>query len=211
MWPPEAIAFLTDLEANNDGDWFRANRHRYDEYLLAPAQKLAGKLADLGEVHFYRPWTNTRFRPGPPLKEHLAMSVGAGPAGYYLQLSLDGLLIGCGLHHPARDQLDRFRAAIDNPRQGAAFERAIEQANQGGLQTGEPALKRAPKGYSPDHPRIERLRMKDLTIFARHELGRWLHTATCDKRVRRQFDAATPFVRWINERVGPSTDPMPRG
>ena len=30
MWPPEAIDFLRDLEANNDRDWFKANRERYD-------------------------------------------------------------------------------------------------------------------------------------------------------------------------------------
>jgi uncharacterized protein (TIGR02453 family) len=207
VWPPEALEFLEELEANNDRDWFRANRHRYEEHLVAPARKLGGKLTDLGEVHFFRPWNNTRFRPGPPLKEHLAMTVGAGPAVYYLQLSLDGLLVGGGLHHPARDQLDHFRAAIDDPRKGAAFERAIEQAKASGLDPIEPELKRAPKGYSPDHPRIEWLRMKHLTVFDRHELGRWLHTATCDKRVRDQFHAATPFVQWINNRVGPSTEP----
>jgi hypothetical protein len=49
--------------------------------------------------------------------------------------------------------------------------------------------------------------MKQLTLFDHHQLGRWLHTATCDKRLRSQFEAAKPFVTWINERVGPSTEP----
>ncbi len=207
MWPPEAIAFLTDLEANNDRDWFRANRDRYDGYLLEPTRRLANRLNAFGEPHFFRPWTNTRFRPGPPLKEHIAMTVGAGPAVYYLQLSLDGLLVGAGLHHPARDQLDRFRAAVDDGRKGAALERAIDRASAAGLDVIEPELKRAPKGYTPDHPRIERLRMKQLTLFHRHQLGRWLHTAKCDERVRSQFEAAQPFVTWINGRVGPTTEP----
>jgi uncharacterized protein (TIGR02453 family) len=207
MWPTEAIDFLTDLEANNDRDWFRANRDRYDAFLLEPARRLGGGLKGFGEPHFFRPWTNTRFRPGPPLKEHIAMTVGAGPAVYYVQLSLDGLLVGAGLHHPARDQLDRFRATVDDRRKGAALERAIDSANAAGLDVIEPELKRAPKGYTPDHPRIERLRMKQLTLFQRHKLGRWLHTAKCDERVRSQFAAAKPFVTWINERVGPSTEP----
>jgi uncharacterized protein (TIGR02453 family) len=210
MWPPEALVFLNELEANNDRDWFHANRARYNTQLLEPAQQLADKLSELGQPHFFRPWNNTRFRPGPPLKEHFAMTVGSGPAVYYAQLSLDGLLVGAGLHHPARDQLERFRAAVDDRRIGAALERAIARAAEGGLVPIEPELKRAPKGYSPDHPRIERLRMKQLTIFHRHELGRWLHTATCDKRVREQFDAATPFVEWINQRIGPSTEPTTR-
>jgi uncharacterized protein (TIGR02453 family) len=207
MWPPEAIDFLTDLEANNDRDWFRANRDRYDAYLLEPTRRLGDRLKGFGEPRFFRPWTNTRFRPGPPLKEHIAMTVGAGPAVYYVQLSLDGLLVGAGLHHPARDQLDRFRAAVDDGRKGAALERAIDRASAAGLDVIEPELKRAPKGYSPDHPRIERLRMKRLTLFHRHKLGRWLHAAKCDERISSQFEAAKPFVTWINERVGPSTEP----
>src|ERR671929_18146 len=41
MWPPEALQFLRDLEANNDRDWFRANRARYDAHLVEPARDLA--------------------------------------------------------------------------------------------------------------------------------------------------------------------------
>ena len=34
MWPPEALAFLRELEDNNDSAWFRGNRARYNEFLL---------------------------------------------------------------------------------------------------------------------------------------------------------------------------------
>jgi uncharacterized protein (TIGR02453 family) len=210
MWPPAALEFLRELEANNDRDWFKANRHRYDADLLAPARTLAEHLSEFGEPRCFRPYNNTRFRPGPPLKEQLAVSIGSGPAVFYFQLSLDGLLTGAGIHHPASDQLERFRAAIDNPRLAATFERAIEQAEQGGLTLVEPELKRAPKGYAPDHPRIERLRLKRMTLFHRHPLERWLHTPTCDKRVRSELDAARPFVTWLSKHVGASTQPQPR-
>ena len=55
MWPPEALEFLRDLEDNNDTDWFRANRSRYDKFLMAPAREVAEKLSDLGRPHFFRP------------------------------------------------------------------------------------------------------------------------------------------------------------
>ena len=45
MWPPEALEFLRDLEANNDRDWFKANRARYDAHLLEPARALAEQAA----------------------------------------------------------------------------------------------------------------------------------------------------------------------
>ena len=122
MWPPEALEFLRDLEANNDADWFRAQRRRYDAYLLAPARELAEKFDDLGRPHFFRPYNNLRFRPGPPLKEHLGVAIGYGAAGgFYFELSLDGLLVAAGLHRPATDQLERFRAAVDDERRARGF------------------------------------------------------------------------------------------
>src|SRR2546426_4387354 len=58
MWPPGALDFLRDLEDNNDRDWFKANRGRYDAHLLEPGRELAGRLTDLGEAHFFRPYND---------------------------------------------------------------------------------------------------------------------------------------------------------
>ncbi len=211
MWPPEALDFLRELEDNNDREWFRANRDRYDSQLLAPARALAAKLAALGEAHYFRPYRDTRFHPGPPIKEHLGVAIGYGAAGgFYFELSLDGLLVAAGLHQPAPDQLERFRAAIVQDRRADEFERAMTAAQTAGLEPNPPELKRAPKGYSPDHPRIHRLRMKQLTVSRRHELRPWLHAAKCDKQVIAQLTAARPLVIWLAETVGPSTRPRGR-
>ena len=210
MWPPAALDFLRELEDNNDRDWFRANRARYDELLLAPTRELASKLERLGPPRVFRPYNNTRFRPGPPLKEHIAASLGAGPALYYFQLSLDGLVIGAGLWHPETDQLERFRTAIDVGRKATVFERAVAAASSAGLLLAEPELKRAPKGYSPDHPRIERLRLKRIAVRHHHPLRRWLHTSAGDQRIQAQLESASAFVKWLNENVGPSMRPRRR-
>jgi uncharacterized protein (DUF2461 family) len=68
MWPPAALDFLRELEANNDRDWFKANRGRYDEDLVAPARELAARLSHLGEAHLFRPYNDTRFHMRPPIK-----------------------------------------------------------------------------------------------------------------------------------------------
>jgi uncharacterized protein (TIGR02453 family) len=192
--------------STRDRDWFRANRKRYDEHLRNPAQELAGKLSRLGQPRLFRPYRDTRFRPGPPLKEQVSVALGHEAAGgFYVSLSLDGLFVGAGLHNPASDQLERFRAAIDDPRRATGFERVLAKAQAAGLEPAPPALKRAPKGYSPDHPRIGRLRMRELTVFHHHELEPWLHTPECDERVTAQLTAARPLVTWLAEWVGPST------
>ncbi|CAN5254117.1 DUF2461 domain-containing protein [soil metagenome] len=205
MWSPAALEFLRDLEDNNDRGWFKANRSRYDDHLVAPGRALAASVGHLGTAKFFRPYNDARFHNRPPIKEQLGIAIGYGGAGgYYVELSLDGLLLGAGLHHPATDQLERFRAAIDDGRRAAAFERAVAQAGEEGMTLVEPQLKRAPRGYGVDHTRVERLRLKNLTVFARHPLEPWLHDDRCRERIREQLDATHEFVTWLGKHVGPS-------
>src|SRR3954452_11215310 len=101
-FPAGALEFLRELEDNNERDWFKANRARYDEPLVAPARTLGEELeaAGCGRAHLFRPWNDTRFHPGPPIKEHLGLAVGyEGAGGFYVELSLDGLLVAAGLHN----------------------------------------------------------------------------------------------------------------
>jgi uncharacterized protein (TIGR02453 family) len=206
-FPPGALEFLRELEDNNDRDWFKANRGRYDELLVAPASALGEDLsaAGFGRAHLFRPWNDTRFRPGPPVKEHVGLAVGyEGAGGFYVELSLDGLLVAAGLHNPAPDQVERMRRLVADGRTAAPLSKAIAGAAAAGLALGEPDLVRAPRGYPADHPRIELLRHRALVVSQRHPLAGWLHRPSAGPRIRRQLDAAAPFVRWLRERVGPT-------
>jgi uncharacterized protein (DUF2461 family) len=101
---------------------------------VAPVRALAEDLADLGRAHLFRPWNDTRFHARPPIKEHVGLAVGYESAGgYYVELSLDGLLVAAGLYRPASDQLDRIRRAIDAGRTAAPLTRAIGRAQKAGL------------------------------------------------------------------------------
>ncbi len=204
-FPPEALEFLRELEDNNDRDWFKANRARYDEYLVLPATALGEDLAELGRPRLFRPWNDTRFRPGPPIKEHVGLAIGhEGAGGFYVEISLDGLLLAAGLHNPTPDQVDRLRRAVDDGRTAGVLARSIGRARDAGLELNEPDLVRAPRGYPPDHPRLDLLRRRRLTVARRHELGSWLHKPRAGERVRGELDAAAPLVRWLREHVGVS-------
>jgi uncharacterized protein (TIGR02453 family) len=205
-FPPEAIEFLQELEANNDRDWFKANRARYDEHVVAPAKALGEDLADLGSPKLFRPWNDTRFHAAPPIKEHVGLAVGyEGAGGFYVELSLDGLLIAAGLHNPAPDQVDRIRRAVDAGGTAGALTRAIATAEKAGLELNEPDLTRGPRGYPADHPRLELLKRRRLIVAHRHELGDWLHRPAAGKRIRKNLDGAAPLVRWLRTHVGPTT------
>jgi uncharacterized protein (TIGR02453 family) len=204
-FPSEAIEFLRELEANNDRDWFKANRARYDEQLVAPATALGEDLSDLGRPHLFRPWNDTRFHAAPPIKEHVGLAVGyEGAGGFYVELSLDGVLVAAGLHNPASDQVERLRRGIDSGRSAATLTRAIASAEAGGLELNEPDLVRGPRGYPPDHPRMELLRRRRVVVTRRHEIGAWIHRPAAGKRIRAELDAAQPLVRWLRKHVGAS-------
>ena len=204
MWPATALEFLRELEANNERDWFKANRQRYDDDLVAPARELSERLRHLGTPHLFRPYNDTRFHMRPPIKEQLGLAIGYGGAGgYYVELSLDGLLVAAGLHRPASDQLERFRAAIDDGRRAAAFERAVASAARAGLELAPAELKRAPRGYPQDHQRIDRLRLKQITVSRRHALEPWLHEPRCYDVIASELDSARPLVSWLAKHVGP--------
>lgn len=204
-FPPEAVEFLRELEANNDRDWFKANRVRYDEHVVAPAKALAEDLADLGRPHLFRPWNDTRFHAGPPIKEQVGLAVGyEGAGGFYVELSLDGLMVAAGLHNPAPDQVERMRRAIADGRSASGLTRALSSASAAGLDLNEPDLVRGPRGYPADHPRMDLLRRRRLTVARRHPLGAWLHRPQAGARIREGLDASKPLVRWLRQHVGAS-------
>jgi uncharacterized protein (TIGR02453 family) len=204
-WPPDALAFLEELEADNDRDWFHANRARYEAHVAGPARALGADLAAFGPAKVFRPFNDVRFHPGPPIKEHVGVVLGDGGGGVgYVQLSLDGLMVAAGLYAPARDQLDRLRRAIDAPRTAAPLTRALRTAGAAGLEPGPPDLKRAPRGYPVYHPRIELLRRRGMTVRHVAPIGPWLHGPEAGAHVRGLLDAAAPLVAWLRTNVGPS-------
>ena len=209
-FPAEALEFLTELEANNDRGWFKANRGRYDEVLVGPATALSEDLADLDRPKLFRPWNDTRFHAAPPIKEHVGLAIGyEGAGGFYVELSLDGLLVAAGLHNPAPDQVERIRRGVDGSRTAAALTKAIRQAEAAGLELNEPDLVRGPRGYPADHPRRDLLRRRRLIVAKRQRTGRWLERPAAGTRIREQLEAGAPLVRWLRSHVGPSTRQRP--
>lgn len=206
-WPPGALGFLEELEADNDRDWFKANRARYDAELVAPALLLGEELAAFGTAKLFRPFNDVRFHGRPPIKEHLGLALGRDAhraGGGYVELSLDGLLVAAGLYAPAPDQVARLREAVADGRRSAGLTKALARGAEGGLVLSDPDLKRIPRGYDPGHPRAELLRRRRVVLSVRWPLEPWLHTPECGRRIAAALEAAAPLTRWLHEHVGPS-------
>ena len=81
---------------------------------------LCDELAEFGPFNVFRPYNDLRFAKNrPPYKtQQGAYGEAEGGAGYYFHLGADGMMVGVGYYSMAKDQLERFRAAVDDERDG---------------------------------------------------------------------------------------------
>src|SRR2546422_225287 len=117
---------------------------------------------EFGPGKVFRPYRDVRFSADKsPYKTAMGAVCVRDAAVYYLQLSADGLMAAAGYYHMARDQLARFRAAVDDGKAGGELAAIVGRLEKGGYEVGGEALRTAPRGFRPDHPRIRLLRHKD--------------------------------------------------
>ena len=119
----------------------------------------------------------------------------------------EGLVAASGYWMMARDQLERYRKALDDDAVGNALVDAVAQVRKAKLDIEGHALKTAPRGYPRDHPRVELLRYKSLAAMRRWEPARWLHTKAAATRITDAWRAGGPINEWLAAHVGPSTEP----
>lgn len=206
--PQDALVFYEQLEADNSKSFWEANRQRFKDVVRGPVEELAAELADYGEFHLFRPHNDLRFSKNkPPYKTHQgAYTESEGGAGFYFQLSAAGLMVGAGYYAMAKDQLERFRAAVDAEATGDEIESIVAGLTRRKYRVGAiDELKTAPRGYPKDHPRIELLRRKGLMVMKEFGAPSWLHTKQVVGRIRETWDGAAEMNAWLDAHVGPST------
>ncbi|WP_238364304.1 TIGR02453 family protein [Mesobacterium pallidum] len=170
---PKARAFLRELAANNERDWFTARKARYDAELKAPATALldvmAGKLTAITdtptETKLFRPNRDVRFsKDKTPYHTHLHLLWQSGGAQWFFGVSPDYITCGGGRMGFDKDALTTWRETVDGP-EGAALAAEVDRLVAVGMRLSEPELKRVPAPYPADHPRSLLLRRKSLTLW----------------------------------------------
>lgn len=204
--PPEALEFYEQLEADNTKAFWQANRQSYLEVVKAPVEDLCVELTEYGPFHLFRPHNDLRFSKNkPPYKVHQgAYGESEGGAGFYFQLSAQGLMCGTGYYAMAKDQLARFRAAVDAEATGAEIEDIVDGLARRYSIGAIAELKTAPRGVPKDHPRIVLLRRKGLMMSKDFGAPKWLHTKQVVSKVRGVWMAAAEMNAWLDAHVGPS-------
>jgi uncharacterized protein (TIGR02453 family) len=213
---PATLSFLRALKRNNDREWFKARRERYErdvrepmlrviEHLAVDFKKVAPELIASPKASMYRIYRDTRFSSDKtPLKTHVAavfpwrgMARHQG-AGLYFEVAPAWVWIGGGIYAPAPADLVRIREHIAEtyPRirsltKARPFVRMFVALD------GQ-KLTRVPRGYPSDHRASEFLKHKQ--FLAGRELP--ADNATREDfygELLATFAAAMPLIRFLNE------------
>lgn len=208
---PDSFAFFDELEANNNKVWWEANKARYEESVRGPLSAMLDQISgDFGVPKLYRPHRDTRFSTDKtPYKDRAASAVfGKAGTGFYVEISARGLDLGGGYWMPGKDQIERFRSMVDDPRYFGDLEATVEELEEAGfsLYTAD-AVKTAPKGFSVDHPRIHLLRLKHMVMERLAPPSEWMFEASAADVIREAWLKVAIWNDWLVENVGPSTEP----
>lgn len=212
-FPDAALDFYAQLEANNTRAWWQEHKPVYDECVKEPFAALSDAVeSEFGPLHLFRPYRDVRFSADKtPYKTAAgAVTESEGGCAYYAQISSEGLFLGVGHYAPAKDQLERLRAAIDADRSGKQIEKIVAALRKKRWDiTAMSSLKTAPRGYAKDHPRVELLRLKGLTAGKTVGAPQWLHTRRALDRIVGAWRETKPMTDWLDRHVGPSEIPPP--
>jgi uncharacterized protein (TIGR02453 family) len=209
-FPAEAFEFYERLGADNTRSFWAEHRDEYESLVKEPMEALAADLGEeFGRFRLFRPHRDVRFSADktPYKTQQGAATEGEGGETYYVHLSAEGLYAAAGYYMMAKDQLERYRAAVAADHWGDELVHAVAAVKRAELEPIGPALKSAPRGFPRDHPRIDLLRCKGLAMGRQWAPARWMSTPKALSRIVQVWRTAQPVNDWLNAHVGPSELP----
>lgn len=216
-----APAFFHELAAEMNRDWFLANKARYESEWAQPIAALlanvgpriaaAYKPVKLGEPKVMRIHRDVRFsKDKTPYKTHIGavITVGGkkvgegGNAAMYLHFGVAEEFVGVGTYMFDSERLARWRKAVAGTR-GAELATLIAKLRKGGYEVGgHDDYKKVPKGFSPEHPRAELLKLRGLTAGPGNIPRGLLHKAALADWLVDHGRRLAPLVLWLHRNVG---------
>jgi len=213
---PALFAFLEELEAHNEREWFNANKARYEEEIKEPAlafiEDIGYRLPEVApqltadKRSLFRIYRDTRFsKDKTPYKTHVglyfrhARNTDTDTAGMYLHLEPGSVFMGAGIWHPGTPALKRIRDAI--VARPAAWSSAVEAVGPTWEQSEGDKLKRAPTGYPGDHPLVEDLKRRSFAVTSKLSQRQATASGFLDE-VQERAAAARPYMAFVCSALG---------
>lgn len=217
----DLFQFLRDLKRNNNRDWFRRNKDRYEtavrdpvlnfiadvgpgikklsRYFVADASPIGGSM-----MRIYR---DIRFsRDKSPYKTaiglhfwHVEGNEGATPA-LHLRLEPGDSSVGAGVWRPEPRALKQIRDAIvAEPKKWERATSGRDSRSSCGM-AGE-SLKRPPRGYDPNHPFIDDIKRRDFAVSMPLSDDQVCGPDFMEVLLE-TFRASAPFAKFLTQALG---------
>ncbi|MGI9264832.1 MAG: DUF2461 domain-containing protein [Gammaproteobacteria bacterium] len=215
------IRFLEELSANNNREWFKEHKSRYEEEVLDVALRfiisMQEPLADIAPRFkavptrvggsLMRVYRDTRFSKNKlPYKTNIGIQFRHEQAkdvhspGYYVHIEPGEVFVGAGMWRPDSDPLRGIRDRI--AAKPAEWHRAIGGESFGrNFSLGGEKLTRPPRGFDKEHDCIEDIKRKSFIAVREFKVEDCLRPQF-QKTVEASFKSAEPLMRFLCKAVG---------
>jgi len=216
---PSTFDFLKGVAENNDRDWFKLHKKEYEDSLknileftsqiIKALSKIDPVIPDTLEAKncVMRIYRDVRFsKDKAPYKTNFGIAISAngknfnGP-GYYIHVQPSTCFIAGGSWFPEAEQLKAIRQEIDY--NSSDWHEIIDSKDFksafGDLHV-EGKLQSSPKGYAPNHPDIEYLKLKSFTAGAKLSDSDLISSDSA-KIVSGLFEKLYPFIVFLRNAI----------
>ena len=217
------LQFLPDLAQHNDRAWFNEHKERYlavqqrwNEFCESLIGEIGAFDPDIARLTLrdctYRIYRDTRFSPDKsPYKTHFGVFLAPGGkksmhAGYYFHVGTgesneypQGHMLAAGNYCYEPKAIQILREDISDGWESFQNE-VLAVADPRFVVDQEGALKRVPKGYAPDAPYADWMRLKSYCLVMNVD-DDFITQPDLAKRVADLFRTTKPFNDYINRAV----------
>ncbi len=214
------LAFLRELEANNNREWFKLNKSRYEEHVLDVAlqfiESMQRPLANIAPEFVAMPtrvggslmrvYKDARFAKGKsPYKTNIGIQFrhelgkDVHAPAYYVHIEADSAFLAAGMWRPESESLLAIRQRI--VARPAEWQRILAKPafKRHFRLTGE-SLVRPPRGFDKNHECIEDIKRKSFIAVKDIDVESCLNPRF-QQKVETAFAAADGLMRFLCKAV----------
>ena len=210
------LKFLADLTANNNRDWFQANKKLFDAaqanlvefsgFLIGEIGKFDDAVVGIDPLScVFRIYRDVRFsKDKSPYKTNLGTYISPGgrksmQPGYYFHVQPGRSFIAGGKHIPDGPETLKIRNAIaTNPDEFLKIVEKKSVREAFGEMRGD-RLKSAPKGFDSAHKAVEFLKLKEFMAFQELPDDKVLTGVEFPKTLVRTLKEMYPLISFLRK------------
>ncbi|WP_144280865.1 DUF2461 domain-containing protein [Chryseobacterium echinoideorum] len=211
------IAFLRNLEKNNNREWFSENKTLYTEALSDFQNFVEELMSEMGKFDenilkadpkktLFRIYRDTRFsKDKTPYKTNFGASFGMGKngkkSGYYIHIEPGKSFLASGIYLPessilksVRKEISLFKDDFLKTIEDKAFKQYFGELDQ------DNQLKKVPQGFEKEDPMSEYLKLKSF-IGIYHLTDNELSQPDAAQKFSKIFAAAKPLNDFLENAI----------